>query len=302
MAQRPARSVVPRVPPPPPAVDPWKGNAPLKPLPVGMMPLGIDQLQGLRDENGNDIIDNGTYGYDEPTDAMIDHFTDAGFAEPHLAFICAQVMSDHVATRSPSHLFIRKFRSSNITLKCNTFTLNLLSFLMITLCNGGFGQTIPVSSGSMAMMKASRPRDAREGMLFFNWVEARWPVLYLEGYNVLTLTEEAVEGRCAEGFLQSIKKPGVDFGVHSEEGVGEHVTAIHGNPNNLTRGLFLPHAIILHMISRRTHYNTMRQDGWAKKNITQEQWEIYSEIPALYSTGANDSPFFIPAGRTNRLP
>ena len=172
---------------------------------------------------------------------------------------------------------------------------------MITLGNGGFGLMIPLPTGSPMLMEQRRPRDFREGALFLQLVRQYWPVVRNEDYIVFAITEQSVHDRCAENFIQNMRRPGRNFGVFSENGVDQAVNRRHGNGGALVRGHYLPHAIILHMINRRTHHNVMRQDGFNSRLLTGEERNTYAEVPALYDVAANDDPVFIPFGQQSRL-
>ena len=304
MAHRPARRVVPPLNGAP-LREPFGGNPPVKDLPAGMEPLGIAEPQQHQDANGNVMISNGVYGYDNPTAAIVTFFANYGFTEPLLAFLCFQLIIDHMDTRSPSWEFIRNYPRANLTSKCNNFTINLISSLMITLGNGGFGMMIEAWSASPAMMQQSRSRDFREGALFLQLVMEYWPVVHLENRFCFTYTEQEVHHQNAERWIQNMKKPGKNHGVFSQTGVQR--TAARDDfgyfaPQHV-QGLYHPHAIILFMINRRTHYNRMRADFAVAGLITAVERNTYASIDPLYAVAANDDAVVvIPAGQVNRLP
>lgn len=290
MAHRPAPRHIPTAMTPiPVGLD---GNPPALPLPAGMEPLRIDQppMPNEREHTG---FGNNVYSYAEPTRQQLNYFERLGFINANLAFLCFQIMIDHMAYRSPSEEFISYYPDSQITLACTEFTLNLIAFLMIKLCNGGrnggFGGSINKRFGSFSMMEARRPIESIEGGRFLKLVMSYWPTVKNEGYHVFAITEKKVHSKNAETWVQSMRKKGRWYGGFSSEGLAKQVARQVFKPEHV-KGIFFPHLIILHMLTPRTHYNEIDQDAPSMKMLLPEQKTAYAAVAPLYGVAANDDP------------
>ena len=111
-----------------------------------------------------------------------------------------------------------------------------------------------------------------------------WNVIRHENDWCCSLTEQSLFAKDAEHWIQNQLRKAAHHGVYSEEGIGR----LTGN--ELVRGLYLPNAMILHMLTRRVHFNRVAQDAPATELLTPPQMQLYRAVVPFYDVAANDDP------------
>lgn len=299
--RRPQRApvyVIPPIQPPPPMG--LAGNPPALALPAGMTSLGLDDLKPVGSNptaaqpNGRQVVlGNNTYDYHTPTPAMIQFFVVYGFVNPMMAFLCFQLVIELMSDRSCSQALIDRHAARNLDFSAREFTNNFIHLLCVSISqatHGALFTEIPKRCSTMVAMTAQYPGRAREGRLFLRLVKTYWPGVCHEGVHQFALTDQNVLSTDPYHFLGNQKTKLKNKSVFTNMGVyrGEERGGINGG---LVHGVYLPNAVLLWMVSKRTHFNEILQRTPNFRLIDRAVIQAFAGVLPLYDTTQNDDPF-----------